>query len=122
MSDNDDQNNVVSLCKHREQTEREKIDFVDSYEITGDDAQAFLKVLLLLQSLSISETCKIEVDGEFIKFEVKHSLGSSEVEDTGIDTTDSGPLRFKFIMNTSGDISGMDAQIEPALPDPISFK
>lgn len=45
-----------------------------------------------------------------------------QVEDTGIDTTDSGPLRFKFIMNISGDISGMEAQIEPALPDPISFK
>ncbi len=45
-----------------------------------------------------------------------------EVEETGIDTTDSGPLRFKFVMNTSGDISGVEAQIEPALPEAISFK
>jgi hypothetical protein len=45
-----------------------------------------------------------------------------EVSETGIDTTDSGPLRFKFTTNTSGNISGMEAQIEAALPDPISFK
>lgn len=44
-----------------------------------------------------------------------------EVEETGIDTTDSGPLRFKFETNVAGDISSMSAQIEPALSDPIIF-
>jgi len=45
-----------------------------------------------------------------------------EVKETGIDTTDVGPLRFNFSTNDSGDISGMKAQIEAALPDPIEFK
>ena len=45
-----------------------------------------------------------------------------EVEETGIDTTDTSPLRFKFETNITGDISGMEAQIEPALPEPIAFK
>ena len=45
-----------------------------------------------------------------------------EVEGTGIDTTDSGPLRFNFITNNSGEISGLKAKVEPALPDPIEFK
>jgi CubicO group peptidase (beta-lactamase class C family) len=45
-----------------------------------------------------------------------------EVEKTGIDTTDSGPLRFNFITNNVGEISGMKSKIEPALPDPIEFK
>ena len=45
-----------------------------------------------------------------------------EVEETGIDTTDSGSLRFKFETNVAGDISSMSAQIEPALPDPIIFE
>ncbi len=45
-----------------------------------------------------------------------------EVEETGIDTTDSGPLRFNFITNDIGDISGLKAKIEAALPDPIEFK
>ncbi|MCK5400663.1 MAG: serine hydrolase, partial [Flavobacteriaceae bacterium] len=45
-----------------------------------------------------------------------------EVEETGIDTTDSGPLRFNFITNDAGDISGVKAKIEPALTDPIIFK
>ncbi len=45
-----------------------------------------------------------------------------EVEETGIDTTDSGPLRFNFITNNSGEISSLKAKIEAALPDPIEFK
>ena len=45
-----------------------------------------------------------------------------EVTETGIDTTESGPLRFKFEMNLAGDISHMNAPIEPALSDPIKFK
>ncbi len=45
-----------------------------------------------------------------------------EVKETGIDTTDSGPLRFNFITNNAGEISGMKSKIEPALPDPIEFK
>jgi CubicO group peptidase (beta-lactamase class C family) len=73
----------------------------------------------------------VERDSLFAKFKLlkmwlKHEhydvFEPFQVEETGIDTSDSGPLRFKFTMNTSGDISGMEAQIEPALPDPISFK
>jgi len=45
-----------------------------------------------------------------------------EVEETGIDTTDSGPLRFNFITNNAGEISSMKSKIEPALKDPIEFK
>ena len=45
-----------------------------------------------------------------------------EVEETGIDTTDSGSLRFNFITNNTGEISGLKAKVEPALPDPIEFK
>jgi len=45
-----------------------------------------------------------------------------EVEETGIDTTDSSPLRFNFKTNDVGDISGLDTKIEVALPDPIRFK
>ena len=45
-----------------------------------------------------------------------------EVEETGIDTTETSPLRFKFETNVAGDISAMKAQIEPALSDPIEFK
>ena len=45
-----------------------------------------------------------------------------EVEETGIDTTDSGALRFNFITNNAGEISGLKAKIEPALTDPIEFK
>ncbi|MCK0178171.1 serine hydrolase [Flavobacteriaceae bacterium S0862] len=66
------------------------------------------------------------VNFKLIKMWLKHEhydvFEPFQVEEEGIDTTDYGPLRFKFIMNTSGDISGMEAQIEPALPDPISFK
>jgi len=45
-----------------------------------------------------------------------------EVKKTGIDTTDSGPLRFNFKTNNSGEISGMASRIEPALSEPITFK
>ena len=45
-----------------------------------------------------------------------------QVEKTGIDTTNVGPLRFNFTTNSRGDISGMEAPIEPALPDPIIFE
>ncbi|RLD30045.1 MAG: serine hydrolase [Bacteroidetes bacterium] len=45
-----------------------------------------------------------------------------EVEETGIDTTDSGQLRFNFTTNNAGEISGLKAKIEPALTDPIEFK
>ena len=45
-----------------------------------------------------------------------------EVEETGIDTTDSGPLRFNFITNNAGEISSMKSKIEPALKEPIEFK
>jgi len=45
-----------------------------------------------------------------------------EVEETGIDTTDSGGLRFNFITNNAGEISGLKTKIEPALTEPIEFK
>ena len=45
-----------------------------------------------------------------------------KVTETGIDSTDSGPLRFNFITNNAGEISGFKGKIEPALPDPIEFK
>ncbi len=45
-----------------------------------------------------------------------------EVEKTGIDTTESSPIRFNFIINNAGEISGLKTKIEPALPDPIKFK
>ncbi|MBN4085134.1 serine hydrolase [Flavobacteriaceae bacterium AH-315-B10] len=45
-----------------------------------------------------------------------------EVKETGIDTTDSGPLRYNFITNNAGEISGMKSKIEPALTEPIEFK
>jgi len=74
---------------------------------------------------------KVERDSLFAEFKLmkmwlKHEhydvFEPFQLEETGIDTSDTGPLRFKFTMNTSGDISGMEAQIEPALPDPIPFK
>ena len=45
-----------------------------------------------------------------------------EVEDEGIDTTDTGPLRFNFVGNNAGDISHVKVKIEPALDHPIEFK
>lgn len=45
-----------------------------------------------------------------------------EVEETGIDTTDSGSLRFNFVTNDTGEISALKAKIEAALPNPIEFK
>ncbi|MFT5216035.1 MAG: CubicO group peptidase (beta-lactamase class C family) [Glaciecola sp.] len=74
---------------------------------------------------------KVERDSLFAEFKLmklwlKHYhydvFEPFEVDEIGIDTTDSGPLRFKFVMNTSGDISSMEAQIEPAIPEAISFK
>lgn len=44
-----------------------------------------------------------------------------EVEDGKIDTSEESPLRFSFITNDTGDISGLRAKIEPTL-DPILFK
>jgi len=58
----------------------------------------------------------------WIKHEHYDVFEPFQVEETGIDTTDVGPLRFKFTTNTRGDISGMEAKIEPALPDPIIFE
>jgi CubicO group peptidase (beta-lactamase class C family) len=44
-----------------------------------------------------------------------------EVTETGVDTTDSGPLRFNFVTNDAGDISYVKMKAEAAL-DPIEFK
>lgn len=44
-----------------------------------------------------------------------------EVTETGIDTSDSSPLRFNFISNVSGDISHMRSKLEATL-DPLEFK
>jgi len=74
---------------------------------------------------------KVERDSLFAQFKLmkmwlKHYhydvFEPFEVEETGIDTTDSGPLRFNFMTNNSGEISGMSGKIEPALSDPIEFK
>ncbi len=45
-----------------------------------------------------------------------------EVTETGIDTTDTGPLRFNFVSNDVGEISFVTVKIEPALDHPIEFK
>ncbi len=62
---------------------------------------------------------------ERMKFYLKHYhydiFEPFRVEKTGIDTTDSGPLRFNFTTNNSGDISGATMQVEPTI-DPITFK
>lgn len=44
------------------------------------------------------------------------------VEETGIDTTDTGALRLNFSTGDGGNISDVKMKIEPALPDPITFK
>ncbi len=63
---------------------------------------------------------------KLIKMWLKHEhydvFEPFQVEETGIDTSDTGPLRFKFIMSNNGDISGIEAPIEPALSDPIIFE
>lgn len=63
---------------------------------------------------------------KLMKFWLKHYhydvFEPFEVEETGIDTTDSGPLRFNFTTNNAGEISGLKAKIEPALKEPIEFK
>lgn len=74
---------------------------------------------------------KVERDSLFAEFKLmkmwlKHYhydvFEPYEVKETGIDTTDSGPLRFNFITNNAGEISGLKSKIEPVLPDPIEFK
>ncbi|MGB5700992.1 serine hydrolase [Muriicola sp.] len=45
-----------------------------------------------------------------------------EIEETGIDTTATGPLRFNFGTNDGGDISDLKMKAEGALQDPIVFK
>ncbi len=74
---------------------------------------------------------KVERDSLFAEFKLmkmwlKHYhydvFEPFEVKETGIDTTDSGPLRFNFTTNNAGEISGLKSKIEPVLPDPIEFK
>ncbi|RLD67108.1 MAG: serine hydrolase [Bacteroidetes bacterium] len=59
------------------------------------------------------------------KFYLKHyhydTFEPFEVTKTGIDTTDSGSLRFNFITSDGGDISLVKIKVEAAL-DPIEFK
>ena len=45
-----------------------------------------------------------------------------EVTKTGIDTTDTGPLRFNFSTSNGGDVSSVAIKLEQALDDPIEFK
>jgi CubicO group peptidase (beta-lactamase class C family) len=45
-----------------------------------------------------------------------------EVTESGIDSTDSGPLRFNFITNDGGEIALVKMNIEAALDHPIEFK
>jgi len=44
-----------------------------------------------------------------------------EVTITGIDTSESGPLRFNFTTNDAGEISGVKIKVEPEL-DAVEFK
>ena len=45
-----------------------------------------------------------------------------EVEEDGIDMSEPSEARFIFTTNASGDISGLEAPLEPALSQPIVFK
>ena len=45
-----------------------------------------------------------------------------EVTKTGIDTTETGPLRLNFITNDGGEISLVRMKVEGALDHPIEFK
>lgn len=45
-----------------------------------------------------------------------------EVTETGIDTTDVGPLRLNFVSNDGGEISLVKLKAEAAISDPIEFK
>ena len=60
-----------------------------------------------------------------MKFYLKHYhydiFEPLEVTETGIDSTDTGGLRFNFITNDGGDISLVKIKVEAAL-DPIEFK
>lgn len=62
---------------------------------------------------------------ELKKFYLKHYhydiFEPFEVTETGIDTTDTGPLRFNFVTNDGGDISLVKMKAEAAV-DPIEFK
>lgn len=44
-----------------------------------------------------------------------------EISKTGIDTTDTGPLRFNFITSDAGEIASVRMKIEGALDHPIEF-
>ena len=75
-------------------------------------------------------TLSVEKDSLFanfkrMKFYLRHYhydvFEPFRVEKTGIDTTDTGPLRFNFSTNDAGDISGAKMKVEPTL-DPIFFK
>ena len=45
-----------------------------------------------------------------------------EVTETGIDTTDTGPVRLNFATNNAGEIASVDINLEQALDHPIAFK
>lgn len=45
-----------------------------------------------------------------------------EINETGIDTSDTGPVRFNFSTNNTGDISSVNMNAEIALDHPIEFK
>lgn len=60
------------------------------------------------------------------KFYLKHVhydiFEPFEVTEYGIDTTDTGPLKFNFSTNDGGEIATVRMKIEPALDQPIEFK
>ena len=58
----------------------------------------------------------------FLKHEHYDVFKPFEVSETGVDTTGTGPLRFNFLTNNSGDISSLKLQVEPALDHPLEFK
>ncbi|MBP6557379.1 MAG: serine hydrolase [Flavobacterium sp.] len=59
------------------------------------------------------------------KFYLKHAhydiFEPFDVTEKGIDTTDTGELRFNFITNESGDIASVQTKVEPTIA-PIEFK
>jgi CubicO group peptidase (beta-lactamase class C family) len=72
----------------------------------------------------------IENDSLFAKFSLKkfylrhyhyNIFEPFEVTKTGIDTTDTGPLRLNFVTNDAGEISHVKMKVEAAL-DPLEFK
>jgi CubicO group peptidase (beta-lactamase class C family) len=57
----------------------------------------------------------------YLKHEHYDVFEPFDVTATGIDTTDTGEMRFNFVTNNSGEIASVKAKVEGAL-DPVEFK